>query len=65
MTRARDRLTVVGTAEALEQAIARPLSRASGLRRRLWPVVTEPTCTAASRSDTPITGLVAIRGAGA
>ena len=37
VTRARDRLTVVGTAESLERAIARPLSRASGLRRRLWP----------------------------
>ncbi len=37
VTRARDRLTIVGSAEALEQAIARPLSRASGLRDRLWP----------------------------
>ncbi len=37
VTRARDRLTVVGTAESLERAIARPLSRASGLRHRLWP----------------------------
>ncbi len=37
VTRARDRLTVVGTAESIERAIARPLSRASGLRQRLWP----------------------------
>lgn len=37
VTRARDRLTVVGSAESLERAIARPLSRASGLRQRLWP----------------------------
>ena len=37
VTRARDRLTVVGSAEALERAIARPLARASGLRDRLWP----------------------------
>jgi exodeoxyribonuclease V alpha subunit len=37
VTRARDRLTIVGRAEAVEQAIARPLARASGLRARLWP----------------------------
>ena len=37
VTRARDRLTIVGSAEALERAIARPLARASGLRDRLWP----------------------------
>jgi exodeoxyribonuclease V alpha subunit len=37
VTRARRRLTVVATAEALEQAIVRPLVRASGLRSRLWP----------------------------
>ena len=37
VTRARDRLTIVGGAEAVEQAIARPLARASGLRARLWP----------------------------
>jgi exodeoxyribonuclease V alpha subunit len=37
VTRARDRLTIVSSAEALEQAIAHPLSRASGLRDRLWP----------------------------
>jgi exodeoxyribonuclease V alpha subunit len=37
VTRARDRLTIVSSAEALEQAIARPLARASGLRARLWP----------------------------
>ncbi len=37
VTRARDHLTIVAGAEALEQAIARPLARASGLRGRLWP----------------------------
>jgi exodeoxyribonuclease V alpha subunit len=37
VTRARDGLCIVSTAEALEQAIARPLARASGLRDRLWP----------------------------
>ena len=44
VTRARDALTIVSSAEALEQAIARPLARASGLRDRLWPVAdTHPT----------------------
>ncbi len=38
VTRARERLTVVAGADAVEQAIARPLARASGLRSRLWPV---------------------------
>jgi exodeoxyribonuclease V alpha subunit len=37
VTRARDRLTIVATAEAVERAIATPLARASGLRGRLWP----------------------------
>ena len=37
VTRARDALTIVSGPEALEQAIARPLARASGLRDRLWP----------------------------
>jgi exodeoxyribonuclease V alpha subunit len=37
VTRARDRLTLVAGAEAVEEAIARPLARASGLRGRLWP----------------------------
>jgi exodeoxyribonuclease V alpha subunit len=37
VTRARDRLTVVAGPEALAQAVARPLARASGLRNRLWP----------------------------
>ena len=43
VTRARDRLTIVSSAEALEQAIARPLARASGLRDRLWPDDARPT----------------------
>jgi exodeoxyribonuclease V alpha subunit len=37
VTRARQRLTVVAGAEAVQLAIARPLARASGLRSRLWP----------------------------
>jgi exodeoxyribonuclease V alpha subunit len=37
VTRARQRLTVVAGEEAVQQAIARPLARASGLRSRLWP----------------------------
>jgi len=37
VTRARQQLTIVAGAEALEGAIARPLARASGLRARLWP----------------------------
>jgi exodeoxyribonuclease V alpha subunit len=37
VTRARDRLTVVAGPEAVAQAVARPLARASGLRNRLWP----------------------------
>jgi exodeoxyribonuclease V alpha subunit len=37
VTRARQRLTVVAGEEAVRQAIARPLARASGLRSRLWP----------------------------
>jgi exodeoxyribonuclease V alpha subunit len=37
VTRAREQLTIVAGAEALEEAMARPLARASGLRARLWP----------------------------
>ena len=36
VTRARDRLTVVGDRDALRFAIERPVARASGLRDRLW-----------------------------
>jgi exodeoxyribonuclease V alpha subunit len=36
VTRARRRLTVVGSEASLRAAIARPVSRASGLRDRLW-----------------------------
>ncbi|MCW3047082.1 MAG: exodeoxyribonuclease alpha subunit [Solirubrobacterales bacterium] len=35
-TRARKRLVVVGSAEAIATAVKRPVARASGLRRRLW-----------------------------
>jgi len=37
VTRARDRLTIVGSAESLERAVSHPVARASGLRDRLWP----------------------------
>ena len=36
VTRAQRELMVVGTEDALRAAIARPVARASGLRRRLW-----------------------------
>jgi exodeoxyribonuclease V alpha subunit len=36
VTRARERLTLVGTEEAVRAAVARPVARASGLRWRLW-----------------------------
>jgi len=36
VTRARARLIVVGSEEAIRAAIARPVARASGLRERLW-----------------------------
>jgi exodeoxyribonuclease V alpha subunit len=36
VTRARDRLVVAGTEEAVRAAVARPVARASGLRERLW-----------------------------
>lgn len=36
VTRAQDRVAIVGTAESIRSAINRPVARASGLRRRLW-----------------------------
>jgi exodeoxyribonuclease V alpha subunit len=36
VTRAQDRLVLVGPEEAIRAAIERPISRASGLRRALW-----------------------------
>ena len=36
ITRARDELIVVGGEEAIRDAVARPIDRASGLRERLW-----------------------------
>ena len=35
-TRAQRHLTVVGSEESIRAAVARPIARASGLRRRLW-----------------------------
>jgi exodeoxyribonuclease V alpha subunit len=37
VTRARERLIVVGAEDAIRAALARPATRASGLRARLWP----------------------------
>jgi exodeoxyribonuclease V alpha subunit len=36
VTRARERLIVIGTEAAIRAAVSRPVARASGLRRRLW-----------------------------
>jgi exodeoxyribonuclease V alpha subunit len=36
VTRAREHLILAGTEEAIRAAVARPVARASGLRRRLW-----------------------------
>jgi exodeoxyribonuclease V alpha subunit len=36
VTRARERLIVVGAAASVRAAIERPISRASGLRQALW-----------------------------
>jgi exodeoxyribonuclease V alpha subunit len=36
VTRARERLIVMGSEDAIRSAIERPISRASGLRRALW-----------------------------
>jgi exodeoxyribonuclease V alpha subunit len=35
-TRARERLILAGTEEAIRAAVERPIARASGLRGRLW-----------------------------
>ncbi len=43
VTRARKKLIVVGTEETIRYAVARPVSRASGLRRRLWEASTSST----------------------
>ena len=36
VTRARERLILAGTEEAVRVAVSRPVARASGLRWRLW-----------------------------
>jgi exodeoxyribonuclease V alpha subunit len=36
VTRARSHVTLVGSEEAIRQAVGRPIARASGLRERLW-----------------------------
>jgi exodeoxyribonuclease V alpha subunit len=42
VTRARERLILAGTEEAIRLAVARPVARASGLRWRLWGDSTKP-----------------------
>jgi exodeoxyribonuclease V alpha subunit len=37
VTRARERLTVIGSEATIREAVDRPVARASGLRDRLWP----------------------------
>jgi exodeoxyribonuclease V alpha subunit len=37
VTRAKERVTLVGSEASLRAAIGRPIARASGLRGRLWP----------------------------
>jgi exodeoxyribonuclease V alpha subunit len=37
VTRARRHLVLIGTEATIRAAVTRPVSRASGLRRRLWP----------------------------
>ena len=36
VTRARERLILVGAEEAIRAAVGRPITRASGLRHALW-----------------------------
>jgi exodeoxyribonuclease V alpha subunit len=36
VTRARRRVILAGTEEAVRRAVERPVARASGLRARLW-----------------------------
>jgi exodeoxyribonuclease V alpha subunit len=38
ITRAKERLIITGTAEAITAAVERPIARASGLRDLLWPI---------------------------
>jgi exodeoxyribonuclease V alpha subunit len=42
VTRARQRLTVVGTEASVRAAVLRPIARASGLRERLWTAPSPP-----------------------
>jgi len=37
VTRAKPEVTVVGSEQMIRTAVARPVTRASGLRDRLWP----------------------------
>jgi len=36
ITRARERVILVGTEATIRAAVSRPIARASGLRQRLW-----------------------------
>jgi exodeoxyribonuclease V alpha subunit len=37
VTRAKPEVTIIGSAAMIHDAVERPVSRASGLRDRLWP----------------------------
>ncbi len=45
VTRARERLILVGSDASIRSAIERPITRASGLRRALWGADTDPATT--------------------
>lgn len=47
ITRARSKVTIIGTSEMISAAVTRPISRASGLQERLWPGGTTHGQTAA------------------
>jgi exodeoxyribonuclease V alpha subunit len=38
VTRAQERLILIGTEEPIRAAVERPITRASGLRQSLWSV---------------------------
>jgi exodeoxyribonuclease V alpha subunit len=51
VTRARERLILVGSEEPIRSAIERPITRASGLRQALWGAGADPSTT--SDGDRP------------
>jgi exodeoxyribonuclease V alpha subunit len=52
VTRARKRVTLVGTSVALRAAVGRPIARASGLQERLWGATPVPAGPAADPPGT-------------